>query len=106
MPVIPEQISSMRPIIGPKLTDPAANGDLSEADLETRRRERRWPIRVRSQSATPDAWIRNPTEDLIFQYISGTEVKTGIVAFTGHGGVPFAERRFQRRQRDQLRPIG
>lgn len=71
-----------------KLTDPTANGDLSEADLEAAAGASLGHTRS-LVIGNANAWIKNPTEDLVFQYISGTEIKTGIVAFTGHGGTPF-----------------
>jgi hypothetical protein len=72
-----------------ELTDAAANGDLSEADLQSAA----GGLLVHTRTvnlANSGAWIQNPTEDLVFQYISGTEIKKGIVSFIGNGGVPFA----------------
>jgi hypothetical protein len=72
-----------------KLTDPAVNGDLSEADLETGVGGSIGHAKSISVG-NAGAWIQNPTEDLVFQYISGTEIKTGIVQYTGHGNAAFA----------------
>jgi len=72
-----------------ELTDPLTNGDLSEADLEAGA----GAALAHTRSlviGNSNAWIKTPTEDLVFQYISGTEIKTGIVSFTGHGDAPFA----------------
>jgi hypothetical protein len=71
-----------------ELTDPTANGDLSEADLQSAAGFSLAHTRT-VNLGNPGTWIQNPTEDLVFQYISGTQVVTGIVAYTGHGGVPF-----------------
>jgi hypothetical protein len=71
-----------------ELTDPTANGDLSEADLQSAAGFSL--AHTRSVNlGNAGTWIQNPTEDLVFQYISGTQVVTGIVGYTGHGGVPF-----------------
>ena len=71
------------------MTDPTANGDLSEADLESGQGASLAHTRM-VNVGNAGAWIQNPTEDLVFQYISGTQVKLGIVQYTGHGNVPFA----------------
>lgn len=71
-----------------KLTDPTANGDLSEADLEAGAGAALAHTRT-LVIGNSNAWIKTPTEDLVFQYISGAEIKTGIVSYTGHGGIPF-----------------
>jgi len=71
-----------------KLTNAASRDNLSEADLESGvggsiAFTKSIPI------GNANAWIRTPTEDLVFQYISGTQIKTGIVQYIGHGSVPF-----------------
>jgi hypothetical protein len=68
-----------------ELTDPTANGDLSEAELQSGAGASVAHTRTVNLSST-NGWIRNPTEDLVFQYISGTQVVTGIVNYTGNGG--------------------
>ena len=72
-----------------ELTDPTANGDLSEADLQSGAGGSLAHTRT-INLGNSGAWIQNPTEDLVFQYISGTQIVQGIVAYTGHGGVPLA----------------
>ena len=72
-----------------KLTDATANGDLSEADLQSGAGGSLGHTKSIS-IGNAAAWIQNPTEDLAFQYISGNAIKTGLVLYTGHGGVPFA----------------
>jgi hypothetical protein len=71
-----------------ELTDPTANGDLSEADLQSADGAALAHTRT-VNLGTSAAWIRNPTEDLVFQYISGSQIVQGLVLYTGHGGVPF-----------------
>jgi hypothetical protein len=72
-----------------KLTNPTANGDLSEADLQAAVGASLAHTRTVS-IGNAGAWIQNPNEDLIFQYISGNQVVQGVVVYTGNGGVPFA----------------
>ena len=72
-----------------ELTDPTANGDLSEADLQSADGAALAHTRT-VNLGTSAAWIRNPTEDLVFQYISGSQIVQGLVQYTGHGGLPFA----------------
>ncbi len=72
-----------------KLTDPTANGDLSEADLDSGIGAT-LPHTISVSIGNAGAWIRTPTEDLVFQYISGSQIKQGIVQYTGHGDAPFA----------------
>lgn len=36
-----------------------------------------------------NTWLRNPTEDISFQYTSSSGNQVGLVNFIGHGGVPF-----------------
>jgi hypothetical protein len=71
-----------------KLTDPTLNTDLSEADLESGAGGTITHTKVIG-IGNAGAWIQNPKEDLVFQYISGTQIKTGIVQYTGHGNAPF-----------------
>jgi hypothetical protein len=35
------------------------------------------------------AWIKNPREELVFNYTSGGQALPGILTFTGNGGAPF-----------------
>ncbi|HEY3394708.1 MAG TPA: hypothetical protein VGK58_18530, partial [Lacipirellulaceae bacterium] len=72
-----------------ELTDPAANGDLSEADLQSGAGFSLAHTRT-VNLGNAGTWIQNPTEDIVFQYISGNQVVQGLVNFTGHGGAPFA----------------
>ena len=72
-----------------ELTDPTANGDLSEANLQSSGGASLAHTRTVNLGSSA-AWIRNPTEDLVFQYISGNQIVQGIVLYTGHGGLPFA----------------
>lgn len=71
-----------------KLTDPTVNGDLSEADLDSGVGGTITHTKVIA-IGNAGAWIQNPKEDLVFQYISGSQIKTGIVQYTGHGNLPF-----------------
>jgi hypothetical protein len=70
-----------------KLTDPATNGDLSEAELQAAAGASLAHARTINLGVA-GAWILNPIEDLVFQYISGNQIHQGLVNFTGHGGVP------------------
>lgn len=72
-----------------KLTDPTANGDLSEANLQSAGSATLAHTRT-LDIGTAGAWIQNPTEDLKFQYISGNQIVDGIVTYSGHGGEAFA----------------
>jgi hypothetical protein len=72
-----------------ELTDATANGDLSEANLQAAGSASIAHTRTLSLG-NAGAWIQNPTEDLVFQYISGNQIVPGLVSFTGHGGAPFA----------------
>jgi hypothetical protein len=76
-----------------ELTDPTANGDLSEAELQAAAGA---TIAHTRSINLGNAWIRTPTEDLTFQYISGTQVVQGIVNYTGHSGSAFANGDFNR----------
>ncbi len=71
-----------------ELSDPAAFTDLSEADLDSGL----GTTLAADQSitlSTGGAWIKNPSEDLVFQYVSDLNVVTGVVTFVGNGGSPF-----------------
>jgi hypothetical protein len=70
-----------------KLTDSTTNGDLSEAELQVAAGASLPHTRTINIGNT-GAWIQNPAEDLVFQYISGNQIHQGLVHFTGHGGVP------------------
>jgi hypothetical protein len=70
-----------------KLTVPTANGDLSETDLESALGATLSAGRIVSLG-NAGTWISNPTEDLTFEYISGTQVVRGIVTYTGNSGQP------------------
>ena len=71
-----------------ELTDPNANTDLSEAEFQNSAGASLPHTRTVNLGST-GAWIQNPHEDLVFQYISGNQVVQGLVFYTGHGGVPF-----------------
>jgi hypothetical protein len=71
-----------------KLTNPATHGDLSEADLQAGTGASL--ANTRTVNLGSDAWLRSPNEDLIFQYISGGQVKDGIVSYIGNNDSPFA----------------
>jgi hypothetical protein len=69
-----------------ELTVASANGDLSEADLESAMGASLPDDRV-VNLGNAGAWISNPNEDLTFHYVSGTQLVRGIVTYTGNGGV-------------------
>jgi hypothetical protein len=71
-----------------ELTNPTAHSDLSEADLESGLGASLGHTRT-INLGNSGPWIRTATEDLVFQYISGSQVVTGIVAYTGNDDVPF-----------------
>jgi hypothetical protein len=71
-----------------ELTDPTANGDLSEADLQSAAGAS-IPHARTINLGNAGTWIQNPTEDLVFQFISGSQILQGSIVFTGHGGEPF-----------------
>lgn len=74
-----------------KLTDPATHTDLSEADLDAGPSTGASLANNRIVNlSTAGGWIKTPREDLVFSYISAGVVKTGIVAYAGHGSQPFA----------------
>jgi hypothetical protein len=68
-----------------ELTDPAANGDLSEANLQTAGSGS--IAHTRTLNLGNSAWIQNPNEDLVFQYISGNQIVQGIVNYVGNDGI-------------------
>jgi hypothetical protein len=70
-----------------ELTDTAAHGDLSEADLQAAVGATISHTRTINLG---NAWLKAPTEDLVFRYISGSQVVQGIVNYTGHSGSAFA----------------
>jgi hypothetical protein len=72
-----------------ELTDPMANGDLSEADLQAAAGASLAHTRSINLS-NGGAWIQDPTEDLAFQYITGNQIVQGFVTYTGNGGARFA----------------
>jgi hypothetical protein len=71
-----------------ELTESTANGDLSEADLQAAVGFS-FPFTRTANLGNAGTWIQNPNEDVQFQYISGGQIVTANVVFTGHGGVPF-----------------
>jgi len=75
-----------------KLTDLATHGDLSEADLDLAGggTGASFAHTETLSIGNAGAWIKNPTEDLDFQYISNGQIVQGIVTFEGNGGEPFA----------------
>jgi hypothetical protein len=72
-----------------KLTNASAHTDLSEADLQAGTGASLAAGRTVNLSSSA-AWIQTSTEDLVFQYISGGQVKDGIISYVGNGGNPFA----------------
>jgi hypothetical protein len=72
-----------------KLTDPAANTDISEADLESALGASLANGRTVALGNT-GTWISSPTEDLRFEYISGSQIVRGVVTYTGNGGQALA----------------
>ena len=71
-----------------ELTGASSHGDLSEADLQAGTGASL--ANTRTVNLGTNAWIRNPHEDLIFQYISGGQIKDGIVSFIGNNDNLFA----------------
>ena len=71
-----------------KLTKASARGDLSEADLDSGAGTSLGNNQV-VNLGNANAWIKNPNEDLIFRYVSGGELKKGVVIF--EGGQPYAQ---------------
>jgi hypothetical protein len=72
-----------------KLTNLSKHTDISEADLEAGTGATVASGRTVNLSNS-GAWIPTSTEDLVFQYISGGQIKDGIVSFIGNNGNPFA----------------
>jgi hypothetical protein len=71
-----------------ELTVASAHGDLSEADFESGD----GAILANGRTVSLgnlNTWIKTPTEDLVFQYVSEGEVVEGVVLWTGNGGDPF-----------------
>lgn len=71
-----------------KLTGASAHTDLSEADLQAGT----GASFANSRSVNlgnAGTWIQNPNEDLVFQYISGGQVKDGIISYVGNNDNPF-----------------
>ena len=71
-----------------QLTNPSENTDLSEADLDSGT----GTTLLNEQSinlSDAGAWIRNPIEDLVFEYVSDGEVVQGLIAFVGNDGQSF-----------------
>jgi hypothetical protein len=81
----PNQFDSTH--IWSELTDAATNTDLSEAELQSAVGASM--SHTRSINLGSGAWIKTPTEDLVFQYVSGNQVVNGLVFYTGHGGAPY-----------------
>ena len=71
-----------------ELTGASSHGDLSEADLQAGTGSSL--ANTRTVNLGTNTWIRNPHEDLIFQYISGGQIKDGIVSFIGNNDNLFA----------------
>lgn len=69
-----------------ELTVSGVHDDMSEADLDSGLGATLADL-AEIDLGTP--WIRTPTEDLVFQYISDGEVKSGRVFFDDNGGVPY-----------------
>ena len=72
-----------------ELTNSATRTDLSEADLQAGTGASYANNRTVSLG-NAGTWIRNPNEDLVFQYVSGGQVTQGVVIYTGNGSQPFA----------------
>jgi hypothetical protein len=72
-----------------KLTNATTHGDLSEADLQAGTGASMADGRVLILGSAA-AWTKSPTEDLVFQYISGGQVKDGLIRFTGNNNTAFA----------------
>jgi hypothetical protein len=72
-----------------ELTDPATNSDLIESDLQASAGAALAHTRT-INLGNAGTWIQTPTEDLVFQYNTGTQDVQGIVTYTGHSGSAFA----------------
>jgi hypothetical protein len=71
-----------------ELTVAPAHSDLSEADFESG--DGAVLANGRSVSlGNLNTWIKTPTEDLVFQYVSGGQVVDGVILWVGNGGDPF-----------------
>lgn len=71
-----------------ELTDASTHGDLSEADLQSGNGASLANGRTVNLSSSA-GWIQNPHEDLVFQYISGGQIKDGIVSYINNNDSPF-----------------
>jgi hypothetical protein len=71
-----------------ELTDAAAHGDLSEAELQASAGTSIPHTRI-INLGNANTWIKNPFEDVVLQFISGNQIVQGSVVFTGHGGEAF-----------------
>jgi hypothetical protein len=70
-----------------ELTNPSLHTDLSEGDLASGVGAGLADLRLVDLG---NAWIATPTEDLVFQYISGGQVIDGIVGYTDNNLRPLA----------------
>jgi len=71
-----------------ELTVASAHGDLSEADFESGD----GAILANGRTVSlgnANTWIKTPTEDLVFQYVSDGEVVDGVILWEGNNDVPF-----------------
>jgi hypothetical protein len=71
-----------------ELTVASAHGDLSEADFESGD----GAILANGRTVSLgnlNTWIKTPTEDLVFQYVSAGQVVEGVVLWAGNDGDPF-----------------
>jgi hypothetical protein len=73
-----------------ELTDPAVNDDLSEGDLEAGSGASLAHTRT-VNLGNAGTWIQNPTEDLVFEYVSDGVVVSGITKYIGNGNQPLAQ---------------
>ncbi|MCA9188882.1 MAG: hypothetical protein KDA99_24830, partial [Planctomycetales bacterium] len=71
------------------LSAAGAVSDLSEADLDSGMGAN-LPAKASITLGSADTWLANPTEDVLFGYVSNGQVISGIVTFTGNGGQGFA----------------
>lgn len=72
-----------------KLTDPVSRADLSEADLAAGVGASLAHTKSINLS-NGGAWIRNPTEDVVFKYVSNGQAVNGIVTYVDNAGLAFA----------------
>lgn len=68
-------------------SSPTGHGELSEADFQTGLGASMPNNRVLDLGNSD--WIQNPNEDLVFQYLSNNELKTGLVIYSGNNNSPF-----------------